>query len=146
MKYFHYSAMVIGIFLAVLGLYFICVISGDTDKKNAKCTEVTQGIVSEVTPLGSKYLTTVDYTIEDFDKSVTFEAKKDLGVGTTIEVRYEPESWSHLYIDGVSSTGKNDIVFGVITVLVGAVFFAMGFIIKKNKDSKKDMEQGLKDE
>ena len=61
-------------------------------------------------------------------------------------MRYEPESWSHLYIDGVSSTGKNDIVFGVITVLVGAVFFAMGFIIKKNKDSKKDMEQGLKDE
>ena len=47
MKYFHYSAMVIGIFLAVLGLYFICVISGDTDKKNAKCTEVAQGIVSE---------------------------------------------------------------------------------------------------
>ena len=138
MKYFHYSAMVIGIFLAVLGLYMACVVSGETNEKNARCTESVQGIVSEVVPDGSKFKTTVDYTIEDFDKSVTFVSKKDLGVGNAIEVRYEPESWSHLYIEGVTSTGKNDIMFGMISVLVGAVFFTIGFIIKKNKDSNKE--------
>ena len=146
MKYFHYSAMVIGIFLAVLGLYMACVVSGETNRKNAECSAVAQGVVSEVIPDGSKYKTTVDYTIEDFDKSVTFLSKKDLGVGNTVEVRYEPDSWSHLYIDGVTSTGKDDIVFGATAALVGILFFTIGFIIKKNKDNKKEMEQGLQDE
>ena len=137
MKHFHITAMVIGVFLALGGLYFIFVISGQTNRKNAECTGIAQGVVSEVTPSGSKFKTTVDYEIEGFDKSVTFESKKDLGVGSQIEVRYEPDSWSHLYIEGVSSTGKDNIVFGLITILAGAAFFAYGFIVKRNKDRKK---------
>ncbi len=138
MKYFHITAMVIGVFLALCGLYFIFVISGQTNSKNAKCTGITQGVVSEVVPAGSRFKTTVDYVIEDIDKNVTFEAKKDLGVGSQIEIRYDPETWSHLYIEGVSSTGKDDIIFGVIAFLTGAAFFACGFIIKKKKDQKKE--------
>ena len=133
MKNWHLSAIVVGIILVLFGLYFIFGISKQTDSKNAKCTEKTVGTVTDVKQNGSKYVSTIDYMIEDYEKSITVETKKDLGLGNTIDIFYEPLTWSHLYIEGVSSTGKNDILFGVISLLVGGVFILMGAMVLKKK-------------
>ncbi len=85
MKYAHITAIVAGIFVAVIGLYFIAVIRGETDKKNAKCTEKTTGVVTEVKSSGSDFLNTVDYVGDDVDCTVTIETKNDLGVGTKLD-------------------------------------------------------------
>ncbi len=133
MKNWHLSAIVVGIFLAVCGLYFIFGISRQTDAKNAKCTEKTNGVISDIKQNGSEYISTIDYTIEDFDKTLTVETKKDLGLGNSIEICYEPQTWSHLYIEGISKTGKDDIKFGLITVLAGGVFIFMGVMVLRKK-------------
>ncbi|MBO4902829.1 MAG: hypothetical protein J5518_08555 [Lachnospiraceae bacterium] len=139
MKNAHITAMVVGIFIALCGLYFIFGISRQTDTKNAKCTEVTTGVVTEVVPSGSKYRATIDYAIEDIDKTMTIETKKDPGVGTQIEIKYEPLHFSHLYIEGVSSTGKDNMVTGGIMILAGAAFFGLGLLMKKMKKKKREM-------
>ncbi|MBR6359081.1 MAG: hypothetical protein IKS11_05460 [Lachnospiraceae bacterium] len=133
MKNWHLSSIVVGIFLAVCGLYFIFGISRQTDAKNAKCTEKTTGVISDVKQNGSDYVSTIDYTIEDFDKTLTVETKKDLGLGNSIEICYEPQTWSHLYIEGISKTGKDDIKFGLITLLAGGVFILMGVMVLRKK-------------
>ena len=134
MKNWHISAIVIGIILALFGLYFVFGISGQTNRKNAECTEKTVGTITAVTKSGSSYLTDIDYTIEDIDKTMTVKAKEDLGVGNTIDIYYEPMSWSHMYIEGVSSTGKNDVVFGIGSILVGCAFIVMGILeLRKRK-------------
>ena len=136
MKNWHISAIVIGIILALLGLYFVFGISSQTNRKNAECTEKTVGTITAVTKSGSDYLTDIDYTIEDIDKSMTVKAKEDLGVGNTIDIYYEPLSWSHIYIEGVSSTGKNDVLFGLGSILVGAIFITMGVLeLRKRKSA-----------
>ncbi len=133
MKNWHISATVIGLFLMFLGLYMAIVVSAGTNRKNAECTEKTVGTITEVTKSGSSYATTIDYTIEDYDKTITVQAKKDLGVGNTIDVFYEPMSWSHLYIEGITSTGKNDVIFGLLSALVGGGFFVSGIMAWRNK-------------
>ena len=133
MKNWHLSSIVVGILLAVGGLYFIFGISSQTDAKNAKCTEKTTGVISDVKQNGSKFISTIDYTIEDFDKTLTVETKKDPGLGNSIEVCYEPQSWSHLYIEGISKTGKDDIKFGLVSLLVGGVFILIGVMVLRNK-------------
>ena len=45
MKNWHLSAIVVGIILALIGLYFIFGISSQTDAKNARCTEKTTGVL-----------------------------------------------------------------------------------------------------
>ncbi|MCR4692025.1 MAG: hypothetical protein K5739_11835 [Lachnospiraceae bacterium] len=133
MKNWHLSAIVVGILLVLGGLYFIFGISSQTNAKNAKCTEKSTGIISDVQKSGSKYISTIDYTIEDFEKSLTVETKKDLGLGNSIDIYYEPSTWSHLYIEGISQTGKDDISFGIITLLAGGVFILIGVVVLKKK-------------
>ena len=134
MKNWHLSAIVVGILLVTGGLYFIFGISSQTDAKNAKCTEKTTGVISDVKQSGSKYVSTIDYTIEDYEKTMTVETTDDPGLGSSIDIYYEPQSWSHLYIEGISKTGKSDVTFGLIALLAGGIFILMGVLeLKKRK-------------
>ncbi len=141
MKYAHITAIVAGIFVAVIGLYFIAVIRGETDKKNAKCTEKTTGVVTEVKSSGSDFLNTVDYVGDDVDCTVTIETKNNLGVGTKLEVYYEPLTPKHIYIEGITKTGSSDVVTGLVMILAGAVLAALGIFVKK-LDRPKTGEDG----
>ncbi len=71
MKNAHITAIVVGIFLILGGLYFILVISGQTDAKNAKCTEKTVGTITYVSKPDSKYNVTIEYEIEGSAKTMT---------------------------------------------------------------------------
>ena len=133
MKYAHVTAIVVGIIIAIIGLFFIAVIRGETDGKNAKCTEKTTGVVADVKVSGSKYLNTIEYVAEDLDYSVTAETKNDLGVGTKLDVYYEPLTPGHTYIEGISKTGKDNVVEGLIMILAGGIFVAAGIFLKKIK-------------
>ena len=137
MKNWHLSAIVVGIILALIGLYFVFGISSQTDAKNARCTEKTTGIISDVKQNGSRFISTIDYTIEDFDKTLTVETKKDLGLGNSLEIFYEPQTWSHLYIEGVSKTGKDDIKFGLVSLLAGGIFVFIGGVALRNKKKER---------
>ena len=140
MKNSHITAIAVGIFLVLGGLYFIFVISGQTNRKNAECTEKTVGTITHVSKNDSRYMTTIDYTIEDIEKTITVKAKKDLGVGNTIDIYYEPMSFSHLYIDGISETGTHNIITGVIITVIGGVFIALGIFEKRKKKAKISVE------
>ena len=140
MKNWHLSAIVVGIILALIGLYFVFGISSQTDAKNARCTEKTIGVISDVKQNGSEFISTIDYTIEDFDKTLTVETKNDLGLGKSVEICYEPQTWSHLYIEGISKTGKDDIKFGIVSLIVGGVFILIGVMVLRNK-KKERVEQ-----
>lgn len=140
MKNWHLSAIVVGIILALIGLYFVFGISSQTDAKNARCTEKTIGVISDVKQNGSKFISTIDYTIEDFDKTLTVDTKNDLGLGKSVEICYEPQTWSHLYIEGISKTGKDDIKFGLVSLVVGGVFILIGVMVLRNK-KKERVEQ-----
>lgn len=133
MKYAHITAIVVGVFIALVGLYFITVIRGDTDRKNAECTEKTAGTVTEVVASGSQYVCAIDYVAEDVDCTTTVMSKNDLGVGSSVDVYYEPLTVKHIYIDGITPTGAKDVRTGLIMLLVGAVFIAYGVITKKMK-------------
>ena len=140
MKNWHLSAIVVGIILALIGLYFVFGISSQTDAKNARCTEKTIGVISDVKQNGSEFISTIDYTIEDFDKTLTVDTKNDLGLGKSVEICYEPQTWSHLYIEGISKTGKDDIKFGLVSLIVGGVFILIGVMVLRNK-KKERVEQ-----
>lgn len=140
MKNWHLSAIVVGIILALIGLYFVFGISSQTDAKNARCTEKTIGVISDVKQNGSEFISTIDYTIEDFDKTLTVDTKNDLGLGKSVEICYEPQTWSHLYIEGISKTGKDDIKFGIVSLIVGGVFILIGVMVLRNK-KKERVEQ-----
>ena len=143
MKNWHLTSIVVGVLLLLGGLYFIFGISRQTDAKNAKCTEKATGIVSDVKQDGSKYISTIDYTIEDFEKNLTVETKNDPGLGNPIDIYYEPQTWSHLYIEGISKTGKNDVIFGLVSILVGGVFVLLGVweLRKRKKARAENMTQ-----
>ena len=140
MKNWHLSAIVVGIILALIGLYFVFGISSQTDAKNARCTEKTIGVISDVKQNGSEFISTIDYTIEDFDKTLTVDTKNDLGLGKSVEICYEPQTWSHLYIEGISKTGKDDIKFGLVSLIAGGVFILIGVMVLRNK-KKERVEQ-----
>ncbi len=124
-------AIAAGIFVALVGLYFIFGISAQTNKKNAKCTEDATGIVTDVTTSGSKYLATIDYKIDDYEDTVTVETKKEVSVGSEIAIKYEPLYYRHLYIEGITPTGTKDVITGVIMLVVGAILAVGGFLLKK---------------
>ena len=133
MKYAHVTAVVVGIFIALVGIYFIAVIRGETDKRNAKCTERTTGVVAEVKESDSKYQSTIEYEAEDIDCSVSVITKNALTVGTELEVYYEPLTPKHFYIEGITQTGKSNVVEGLIMISVGVVFVVVGRLMKKLK-------------
>ena len=137
MKYVHITSIVVGIFIALCGLYFTTGIRSNTNAKIAKCTEKTVGTVSDVKQSGSKYLNTVDYVAEDVECTAEYIIKQDLVVGTQLDVYYEPLTVSHIYIPNVSPTGADDVKTGLIMILAGAAFIAVGIFLKKLKDKEK---------
>ncbi len=123
--------IVAGILLILMGLYFIFGISAETNRKNAKCTSTTTGTVTAVSESGSKYTATIDYVADDVSMTKEIESKKQLGVGDTITIKYEPLTVSHIYIEGITPTGTNDVIYGIIVIAVGAAMTFVGFILKK---------------
>ena len=136
MKNAHITAIVVGILLVLAGFYFIFVIRGQTNDKIAKCTETTTGTVSAVSYKDSRYLTTIDYEIDGSFQQVTFKTKKEIAKGTPVEVRYEPLSYKHVYVEGMSETGTTNVITGLIMIAMGVIFAAMGFAMKKKKNEE----------
>ena len=125
-----------GIFVLIVGFYFIIGIRADTDRKNAECTEEMTGTVVDCVPEGSNYLTTVEYTPGYSPMTVTFKTKEQVEVGKEIPVRVHPTSFTRVYVEGMSPTGKNNVIQGVIFVAVGAVLAAVGFALEKAEKGK----------
>ena len=133
-------AIAAGIFAVIAGLYFIVGISGDTDRKNAECTEETAGTVVDCVSAGSGYSTTVEYTPGYNPMTVTLKTKDWYEVGTEIPVMVHPTSFSKVYIEGMSPTGKDDVIQGVMFVAGGAVLAGLGFVLEKARKGKKPPE------
>ncbi len=126
-------AIAAGIIVALIGIYFIFGISGDTNRKIAECTEETVGTVTESVSSGSKYATTVEYTPGYSPMTVTLKTKEPYEVGAEVPVKYHPTSFKKVCIEGMSPTGKNDVIQGAIFVAVGAVLSVGGFFLEKSR-------------
>ena len=94
-------AIVAGIIVALIGIYFIVGISRGTNRKNAECTEETTGTIVASDPSGSRYTTTVEYTPGYSPMTVTFDTKEQYEVGSGITVKYHPTSFTKVYIEGM---------------------------------------------
>ena len=129
-------AIAAGIFVMLVGLYFIVGISRDTDRKNAECTEELTGTVTDCVSAGSGWSTTVEYTPGYSPMTVTFKTKDRYEIGTEIPVLVHPTSFTRVYVEGMSPTGKNDVIQGVIFVAGGAVLAALGFVLEKARKGK----------
>ena len=79
-------AIVAGILVALIGIYFIVGISRDTDRKNAECTEETVGTVTASQSSGTGYSTDIEYTPGYNPMTVTLKTKKQVDVGTEVTV------------------------------------------------------------
>ena len=124
-------AIVAGILVALIGIYFIVGISGNTDKAIAECTEETVGRITASEPSGKGYRTTVEYTPGYNPMTLTFDTKEQYEVGTEITVKYHPTSFTKVYIEGMSETGKNNILQGVVFILAGIILSAVGMVLEK---------------
>lgn len=131
-------AIAAGIIAAVIGIYFIFGISRETNRKIAECTEETVGTVTESSSSGSGYATTVEYTPGYSPMSVTLKTKNQYEIGTEVPVKYRPDSFKKVYVEGMSPTGKNDVIQGAVFVAAGAVLTALGFILEKSKKKPSD--------
>ena len=120
-----------GIIVALIGIYFIVGISKNTDKSYAECTEETVGTVTASDPSGKGYSTTIEYTPGFNPMNVTFNTKEQYEVGTEIAVKYNPTSFTKVYIEGVSETGKNNVIQGIVFILVGVFLSAAGIFLEK---------------
>ncbi len=126
-------AIAAGIIVALIGLYFIIGISRDTNKKIAECTEEIAGTVTGSAASGSGYATTVEYTPGYSPISVTLKTKDPYEIGAEVPVKYHPTSFKKVYIEGMSPTGKNDVIRGTIFVAAGAALSALGFFLEKGR-------------
>ena len=124
-------AIAAGVIVALIGLYFILGISRSTDRKNALCTEETTGTVTDCTPSGSGYSTTVEYTPGYSPMSITLTTKQSYETGTEVPVNYQPDSFTRVYIEGMTPTGKKDMVQGIVFLLAGAVLAALGAFLDR---------------
>lgn len=124
-------AIVAGIIVAIIGLYFIIGISGQTNRENAECTEETVGTVVDSIASGSKYSTTVEYTPGYSPMTVTLKTKNQYTAGTEIPMKYHPTSFTRVYIEGMSPTGKDDVIQGAVFIAVGAILAVVGFVLEK---------------
>ena len=129
-------AIAAGIIVALIGIYFIVGISKDTDRKNAECTEAMAGTVVDCVSAGSGYSTTVEYTPGYSPMTATFKTKDRYEIGKEIPVMVHPTSFTRVYVEGMSPTGKNDVIQGVIFVAGGAVLAALGFVLEKGRKKK----------
>ncbi len=124
-------AIVAGILVALFGIYFIVGISGNTDKTNAECTEETVGRITASEPSGKGYSTTIEYTPGFSPMTVTFNTKEPYEVGTEITVKYHPTSFTKVYIEGISETGKTDTMQGILFILAGILLSVVGIFLEK---------------
>ena len=131
-------AIAAGIFVFLVGLYFIFGISGQTDRKNAECTEAMTGTVAECVPAGSGYSTTLEYTPGYSPMTVTFKTKDRHEVGEEIPVMVHPTSFTRVYVEGMSPTGKDDVIRGILFAAAGAVLAGVGFALDRGKKKKSD--------
>lgn len=130
-------AIVAGIIVALIGLYFIVGISGDTNRKNAECTEEMTGTVVDSVSAGSGWSTTVEYTPGYSPMTVTFKTKDRYEIGTEVPVMVHPTSFTKVYIEGMSPTGKNDMIQGAVFIAAGAALAALGFVLEKARKGKR---------
>ena len=130
-------AMAAGIFVLLVGLYFIFGISGNTDKDIEKCTEELAGIVTESVQQGNDYQTTIEYTPGYSPMTVTYLTKEEYPVGTELKVMMEPQHFSHIYIEGISEKGSDNKMQGLIMAVCGIVLTALGAILAKQKKGKR---------
>ena len=124
-------AIAAGILVALIGIYFIVGISSSTNRKNAECTEETVGTITASDPSGKDYSTTVEYTPGYSPMTVTFNTKEQYEVGSEITVKFHPTSFTKVYIEGMSETGKKDVLQGEIFILVGVLLSALGIVLEK---------------
>ena len=129
-------AIVAGILVALFGIYFIVGISGNTDKTNAECTEETVGTITASDPSEKDYSTTIEYTPGFCPMTATFNTKEQYEVGTEITVKYHPTSFTKVYIEGISETGKKDVMQGIVFILAGVVLAAAGIFSEKLRKQK----------
>ena len=124
-------AILAGILVALIGVWFLFGISGSTDSGIAECTEETAGKVVSSEPSGSRFSTTVEYTPGYSPMTVTLRTKKQYEPGTEIAVKYNPTSFTKIYIEGMSETGSADRTQGILFIALGAVLAAAGMFLKK---------------
>lgn len=129
-------AIAAGILVALFGIYFIVGISRNTDKANAECTEETVGTITTSDPSGKGYSTTIEYTPGFSPMTVTFKTKEQYEVGSEITVKYHPTSFTRVYIEGISETGKNDVIQGMVFILAGIFLSAAGIFLEKLRRGK----------
>ncbi len=129
-------AIVAGILVALIGVYFMVGISRNTDKINAECTEETVGTITASDPSGKEYSTTIEYTPGFSPMTVTFNTKEQYEVGSEITVKYHPTSFTRVYIEGISETGKDDVIQGMVFILAGIVLSAAGILLEKLRKQK----------
>lgn len=120
-----------GIIVILIGIYTVFGISAQTNRKLAKCTEETTGVVTDISASGSGYLTTIEYTPGYSPISVTLDTKQKYDVGSEMIVKYEPMSFSNIYIEGITKTGSSDRITGLIEILAGVVLTAAGYFLAK---------------
>jgi hypothetical protein len=89
------------------------------------------GVVTASEASGSKYLTTIEYTPDDWTTSIDVKTKKQYEVGSEITVNYEPMTPKHVFIEGITPTGASDRITGLIMIVVGASMTAGGYLIGK---------------
>lgn len=124
-------AIAAGIIVALIGIYFIAGISGSTNRKIAECTEETTGTVIDSQSSGSRYDTTIEYTPGYEPMNVTIRTKKAYEIGTEVTVKYNPTSFTRVYIEGMSPTGKDNAVQGAVFILVGVILTAAGCFLDR---------------
>ena len=101
--------------------------------KNRRCTEPTNGVISEVKQKTSRregivtieYIPTVSYTVDGADYSAKFTKAYHAAtytIGQAVEVMYNPDKPSEINAKGASN--KSDIVLfalGILIAIIGAV-------------------------
>ena len=102
-------AIAAGVLVALIGIYFIVGISSNTNKGYAECTEETTGTVTDSQPSGAGYSTTVEYTPGYNPMTITMQTKSQYDVGTEVPMRYNPTSFTKVYIEGMSPEGKGTV-------------------------------------
>lgn len=82
-------------------------------------------------PSKSGYRTTVEYTPGYSTMTVILNTKRQYESGSEVPVKYHPTSFTRVYIEGMSETGREDVKTGGIFILSGAVLSALGVFTDK---------------
>lgn len=123
--------MVFGGFLILLGLIAIFVMSRKNEEKIARCTENTKAVVTKVKTKGNaedkslEYITDLEYTVDGQVYALRYTLNKDMGVGTKIKMKYNPDDCAEYYIAGIDAMGDNSRIIGVMCIGAGLAVIAI---------------------